>query len=245
MTAIKERKAVIEIEGLDRNGFGESLTWRKNELGNPKKVKLYIPQTIPGEKVQVMVEENEKRWQKPMPKQILKSHPERTIPPCPHFEKCGGCVWQHWEYSGQLKQKMAFVKEALAGHGFDPALVKEIIGMENPWHYRNKMEFTFSPDGQLGLHEQGEFRTIIPLKTCLIAKEETVDAAMEVADWAKNWQLKGYDKDAKEGLLRNLMIRQSFETGEMMLALFATEAPHADLQEPVYELVKRIEEKFP
>ena len=95
--------------------------------------------------------------------------------------------------------------------------------MEEPWHYRNKMEFTFAPDGSIGLHEQGNFRKIISLETCLIAGKEMVQAAMEVADWAKHHQLTGYNKDAHEGLLRHLMVRQSFATGEMMLALFATE----------------------
>lgn len=242
---MKKKKVQVGISDLDRNGFGQSAIWRKNELGNPKKVKLYIPQTIPGETVQVTIEDNERKWQKAMPDHVVKQHPDRTVPPCPHFDKCGGCVWQHWQYEGQLEQKITYVKEALKTHGFDPFLVEEIIGMKQPWHYRNKMEFTFSPQGELGLHQQGEFRTIIPLETCLIARPETVAVAMEVADWAKEHQLTGYDKDKKEGLLRNLMIRQSFKTEEIMLALFATRAPFNSRHCPAEELVKRIQTKFP
>ncbi|WP_406688037.1 23S rRNA (uracil(1939)-C(5))-methyltransferase RlmD [Rossellomorea vietnamensis] len=235
---------VATIEELDQKGSGQAVIWRENELGNPKKLRLTIPQTLIGEKVKVTVDQPDRRRRKAMADEILEANPERIAPPCPHFERCGGCVWQHWDYEGQLKHKTDHVKEALIGQGFDPALVRDTIGMDNPWRYRNKMEFTFSPEGELGLHEQGNFRKIISLETCLIASEEMVEATMEVADWAKDHDLQGYDKDKHEGLLRHLMVRQSFATGELMLALFATEAPEAH-SEAVADLKKRVGEKFP
>ena len=217
----------------------------KMNMGNPKKLRLTIPQTLPGEKVRVTVDQPERRRRKAMADEILESHPERIGTACPHFEKCGGCVWQHWDYEGQLQQKTNHVKQAIEAQGFDPNLVRDTIGMDEPWHYRNKMEFTFAPDGSMGLHEQGNFRKIISLETCLIAGKEMVEAAMEVAEWAKDHQLTGYNKDTHEGLLRHLMVRQSFATGEMMLALFATEAPGHILKRPADDLVKRISSKFP
>ena len=234
-----------EIRQLDEKGSGQAVIWRENEQGNMKKLKLTIPQTLPGEKVSVIVDKPDRRRWRAMPEQILESHPERMTPQCPHFEMCGGCVWQHWQYQGQLKQKTNHVKKAIESQGFDPNLVRDTIGMDEPWHYRNKMEFTFAPDGTLGLHEQGNFRKVISLETCLIAGKEMVEAAMEVAEWAKNHQLTGYDKDLHEGLLRHLMVRQSFATGEIMLALFATEAPAVQLKNAADDLVKRITNKFP
>ncbi|WP_409254305.1 23S rRNA (uracil(1939)-C(5))-methyltransferase RlmD [Bacillus sp. SCS-153A] len=234
-----------QVHRLDDRGAGQAVVWRENEKGNIGKLKLTIPRTLPGEKVRVKVDEPLKRRRKALPEEILEAHPERTAPPCPHFERCGGCVWQHLSYEGQLKQKTDHVKEEVASQGYDPALVRDTIGMDNPWRYRNKMEFTFAPDGSLGLHEQGNFRKVISLETCLIASEEMVDTAMEVADWVSAHGLKGYDKDAHEGLLRHLMVRQSFATGEIMLGLFATEAPEDNLKEAVSDLVKRVEEKFP
>ena len=153
-------------------------------------------------------------------------------------------MWQHWTYEGQLHHKTDFVKKVIEKQGFDPNLVKNTIGADQPWHYRNKMEFTFAKDGSMGLHEQGNFRKIISLETCLIAGKEMVEAAMEVAKWAKDHNLKGYDKEAHEGLLRHLMVRQSFETDEIMLGVFATK-PHTDLEEAVNDLVDRITERHP
>lgn len=236
---------ITEIRQLDKNGAGQAVVWHENEKGNSKKLKLTVPETLPGEKVRVTVDKPERRRRKAVLEEIIEAHPERVGPACPHFSLCGGCVWQHWQYAGQLQEKTNHVKHALEAQGFEPYLVQDTMGMEDPWHYRNKMEFTFSPDGTLGLHEQGNFRKIISLETCLIAGKKMVEAAMDIAKWASDHHLSGYNKDTHEGLLRHLMVRESFATEEMMLALFATEAPDGNLREAASDLIDRIEAKFP
>ena len=240
---IKGETFTVDIHRLDDRGAGQAVVWRKNEKGNERKLKLTIPYTLPGEKVNITVEQPQKRRWKSKADEILEKHPERVDAICPHFEKCGGCVWQHWSYEGQLKHKTDAVKQVIEAQGFDPTLVEDTIGMEEPWHYRNKMEFTFAIDGSLGLHEQGNFRNIIPLETCYIMKDDMLEAVLEVAKWVKEEKLTGYHKETREGLLRHLMVRRSFETGEMMLAIFATESPKQI--NGIETITKRIEKKFP
>lgn len=231
----------VTIDDFDKKGSGRAEAYRDNGGHKPKKIKLTIPQTLPGETVVVDVPNPTRKRGTVMPKEILKQSPERIEAPCSHFELCGGCVWQHWTYDAQLKEKTDFVKRELHRNGFDSELVQDAIGMtDNPFEYRNKMEFTFGQNGELGLHELGNFKKVIDLDTCLIADKEMVKAMLTVSDWARKHNLPGYHKEAHTGLLRHLMVRRSQETEEMMLAIFATEQPKDELKDKVDELVESL-----
>ncbi|WP_440895424.1 23S rRNA (uracil(1939)-C(5))-methyltransferase RlmD [Amphibacillus sp. Q70] len=244
MTNIEQESFETTITHIDKKGSGRAVVWRDTGQVNPKKLKLTIPQTIPGEKVKVTVNQPNRKWARVFADQIIEADQDRVEPKCPHFDLCGGCVFQHWHYYGQLKAKTDYVRQSFANQGFDTDLIEDTIGTDSPWHYRNKMEFTFAKDGSLGLHEQGNFRKIISLETCLIAGKKTVETLLEVADWAKTHELPGYYKEDHKGLLRHLMIRESYATGEMMLGLFATEAPVGELKAIADDLVNRITTKF-
>src|SRR5690625_257162 len=186
------------------------LAYRDHGGNIPRKLKLNIPQTLIGEEVEVTVPNADGRKRATvMPDKILTAHPERTTPPCPHFELCGGCVWQHWEYPGQLKYKTDLVKSYLERHDFDTAVVKDTIGMDHPFEFRNKMEFTFSKEGRLGLHELGNFRNIIDLDTCLISSEDMVSVMKIVSEWAKDFDLPGYE-DRKSTRLNSSHVATSY-----------------------------------
>ena len=255
----------LDIQRFDAKGWGiaqvadtnqpEHGAGCENNLGegnHRKKLSKWtirVPYTIPGERVRVVVRRGKKRGKKLEAQllEVLQPHGGRVEPRCAHFSRCGGCTWQHVNYPEQLAVKEAYVKSCLQSAGLDERVVKPIAGMERPWHYRNKMEFTFSPEGRLGLHKQGDFRTVIPLDDCLIAGTEMAKAAREVAVWAKEHGLRGYDKLVHQGLLRHLMVRQSFATGELMVAVFATEPPaqSGGLAVAVEDLIRRMQEKCP
>lgn len=218
---------MVNIKKLDPRGSGQAVVWRENKKGNIGKLKLTIPYTLPGEEVEVTVEQPLKRRWRSKADRIVEAHEDRVEAPCPHFEKCGGCTWQHYAYDGQLREKTEQVKGYISNAGFDPELVSPTIGADNPWYYRNKMEFTFAADASLGMHEPGNFRSIVPLEECLIMRPQMKEAILAVGKWAKDHALSGYNKDTHEGLLRHVMVRQSFVTDEILLAVFATEGPEA------------------
>lgn len=231
---------VSEIKALDNRGAGITSIKRKNKHGTVKSRRLSVPYTLPGETVRATIVAPFRKKVARLD-EVIEAHPERIEAKCPHFGRCGGCTWQHLTYEAQLKQKTDMVKGYLTEQGFDANIVSDTIAAESEWGYRNKMEFTFGRDGSLGLHEQGNYREIIPLETCLIASDEMVQVTLEVARWAKAYKLPGYNKETHEGLLRTVLVRHSRATGEVMLAIFATEnvIPEAD------HLVETIQEKYP
>ena len=135
------------VDYLDHKGNGQAVVWRENELGNPKKLKLNIPLTLPGEKVHVQVDRPTKKRSRAHVTEFYETNPERVEAPCPHFEICGGCVWQHWSYDGQLNHKTEYVKRQLEQQGFDPArLVWRHHGIiEIKWnsHFLQKVIWVF------------------------------------------------------------------------------------------------------
>lgn len=235
-----ENTFIGEIKSLDNKGAGVTTIKRKNKHGNVKSRKLSVPYTLPGEKVQATIVPPYRNKVARLD-EVIEAHPERIEAACPHFSRCGGCTWQHWTYEAQLQQKTEMVKGYLTEQGFDSNPVYDTIAAESEWGYRNKMEFTFAPDGSLGLHEQGNFRQVIPLETCLIASDDMVQLTLEVARWAKKHHLPGYNKETHEGLLRTLLVRHSRTTGEMMIALFATKNVIPEAK----QLVETITKNYP
>src|SRR6267143_1759119 len=90
------------------------------------------------------------------------------------------------------------------------------------WAYRNKMEFTFHPDGTLGLHRRGAFDRVAPIDACLIQSAAANGALRVVREWADASGLSRYDARDHTGLLRQVVIREGRRTGEMMVALVTT-----------------------
>lgn len=191
----------VQIERFDHKGVTEGVVPWTTKKGYETKIHLIVPFSLPGEEMDVTVEHAVRRKWMTKVDRVISTHEDRIEPACPHFTKCGGCSWQHISYEGQLKEKTSQVKRYVAEQGFDDSLVQSIIGMEEPWTYRNKMEFTFGPDGSLGLHEKGNYKKVIPLETCLIMKPQMKEAVLAIADWVKEFELPGYDKETAEGLL--------------------------------------------
>lgn len=137
---------------------------------------------------------------------------------CPVRKKCGGCSLLEMEYSEQLKRKEDFVRKTLKG------IVKPeaIIGMENPWHYRNKIHASFARkrDGSIvsGIYEEGTHR-LVPVEDCLIQDERANRIVRDLCGLFESFKIKVYNEDTGYGLVRHVLIRTGHVSGEVMVVL--------------------------
>lgn len=137
---------------------------------------------------------------------------------CPVRKKCGGCSLLEMEYSEQLKRKEDFVRKTLKG------IVKPeaIIGMENPWHYRNKIHASFARkrDGSIvsGIYEEGTHR-LVPVEDCLIQDERANRIVRDLCGLFESFKIKVYNEDTGYGLVRHVLIRTGHVSGDVMVVL--------------------------
>ena len=134
--------------------------------------------------------------------------------------RCGGCVYQGMDYTEQLSKKQKYVEKLLSCYG----LVSPIIGMDCPWFYRQKVHRVMSR-GRSGRTVSGMYREeshkVIPVKECLIEDEGCQKIIDTVADLCQSFRIRIYDEDTGYGLLRHVMVRRGYHTGEVMLILVA------------------------
>ena len=137
---------------------------------------------------------------------------------CNISKKCGGCQFQGIPYKEQLKKKQKKEQSLLGAYG----KVCSIIGMENPYYYRNKVHAVFDRDrkGNIisGIYEEGTHR-VVPVENCLIEDEKSQAIIRTIRGMLKSFKIRTYDEDTGYGLLRHVVIRRGFSTGEIMVVL--------------------------
>lgn len=137
---------------------------------------------------------------------------------CPVFGKCGGCQYLDAEYQEMLRIKQQELKE-LFGKSYH---VHPVVGMENPYHYRNKVHAVFDHDrkGQpiSGVYREGTHE-VIPVEECLIEDKKSGEIIQTVKGLLKSFKIRTYDEDTGYGLLRHVLVRRGFATGQIMVVL--------------------------
>jgi 23S rRNA (uracil1939-C5)-methyltransferase len=147
------------------------------------------------------------------------------VPPCPYVGECGGCPWQRLDYPAQLRVKEEQIREGLQRIGgvADPQMAP-ILGADETFGYRNKVDYTFSQDPEtkvvsLGFHKSGSWEEIVPVDPCLIADQRGLPAKRIIEAWANRHGLAIYDRTTGSGLLRALVVRVGHATGEVQVHL--------------------------
>lgn len=137
---------------------------------------------------------------------------------CPVSKKCGGCQYVGMPYEEQLKRKQNSVERLLKKYG----KVNQIIGMENPEHYRNKVHaaFAFQKGRGIvsGIYQEGTHH-VVPVDECILEDSKADEIIMSVRSLAKSFKIKAYDEDTGYGLLRHVLVRTGYATGQIMVVL--------------------------
>lgn len=157
---------------------------------------------------------------------LVEPSPARRQPDCPYYGRCGGCDFRHMSYDEELWAKRARVQDALTRIGGAEVTVEEILGAEQPLHYRNKSIYPISPAGEVGFY-RARSHQVVHVEHCLIQKPEADALAQAVRDYIARFQVEPYNEATGRGLLRHLYVRTSCR-GESLACLLVngSRLPH-------------------
>lgn len=157
---------------------------------------------------------------------LVEPSPARRQPDCPYYGRCGGCDFRHMSYEEELWAKRARVQDALTRIGGAEVTVEEILGAEQPLHYRNKSIYPISPAGEVGFY-RARSHQVVNVEHCLIQKPEADALAQAVRDYIARFQVEPYNEATGRGLLRHLYVRTSCR-GESLACLLinGSRLPH-------------------
>ena len=157
---------------------------------------------------------------------LVEPSPARRQPDCPYYGRCGGCDFRHMSYEEELWAKRARVQDALTRIGGAEVTVEEILGAEQPLHYRNKSIYPISPAGEVGFY-RARSHQVENVEHCLIQKPEADALAQAVRDYIARFQVEPYNEATGRGLLRHLYVRTSCR-GESLACLLinGSRLPH-------------------
>ncbi len=240
-TAIKIKKGQefpLTIKRLGINGEG---------VGYFKKQVVFVPGALPGEEVVVEATNIHLKYAEAKIKKIRKKSPYRVQPPCPVYEQCGGCQLQHLDYEAQLREKRDIVIQAFERHCRIPVEdlhIKPTIGMDNPWNYRNKSQFQVGKRKEkviAGLYGLNSHQ-LIDISECFIQHQATNRVTNIVKMILEDLRIPIYDERKRTGLVRTIVARVGFHTGDVQLVLITAkkELPRKELL--IAEIKRRLPE---
>ncbi len=220
----KKRVADVQIEKLSIKGNGVGQFERLDGTVSEAEISF----AIPGDSIRSSLGKKRGKWVGSI-EDIIQPSSSRIDPKCVHFGVCGGCRWQQMSYEQQLKTKESIVKNIFSPIVNDDSKIRSIIGCENIWAYRNKMEFTFSTDinrnKYLGLIMDSSKGRVLNLSECHLVNSWFMDAVKAIRLWWEASNLDAYHLTRNTGSLRTLILREGIHTGDRMVMLTVSGNP--------------------
>lgn len=190
---------------------------------------IFVPGALPGEAIEALIVKAHRSHAFGKLLRVVEASPEREEPPCPYYPRCGGCSCQHMRYEAELAFKQSHVRDVLARVGGVQIEVPPVVGMDSPWHYRNKASQPVSEVDGLpvsGFYARRSHR-VIPVDKCLIAQPQSDRAAAIVLQWMRDNGISAYDEATHTGQIRHIMTRVNHRGQTMVtLAANADTLPH-------------------
>ena len=206
----------IEDMGVDGEGIGkyEGMTF-------------FVKDAVIGDTIRAGITKLKKNYGYARVQEILEPSPYRVQPECPLYARCGGCQIQAMDYRQQLCYKQKKVRGNLIRiGGFAPELIdsvmEEIVGMEQPYRYRNKAQFPIGADRD-GMLVAGFYaartHSIIPVEDCKLGVTQNEQILGTVLSYMRENEVRPYDETTGKGLVRHVLIRYGFTSKELMVCL--------------------------
>ena len=230
----------------------DDLAYGGEGVGRADGYVVFVPGGLPGDRLQVRLVQARSRFGRGAIEAVIEPSPQRVEAPCPYFGRCGGCRLQHVAYPAQLTYKTKQVADALERlGGLRDVPLRPIIGAEEIFGYRNKMEFTVarprrgagteadSARGGLvvGLHETERYDAVLDIDRCLLQSEPMNALLDEFRRQVRERGLSVYDPQTERGLLRFVMMRHGRHTDEAMVNVVGA-APDVERLAPVADALR-------
>lgn len=216
ITAPVRKDDLVTVSIIDISEDGEG-------IGKVDGFALFIKDTVPGDEVTAKVIAVKKGYGYARLMELKTASPYRTEPRCPAAAPCGGCQLQAMTYEAQLKFKTDKVKAHMSRIGHLPEVpVLDTLGIEEPWHYRNKAQYPVRLDRngeiRIGFYA-GRTHSVIETPCCHIGQSVNEQIIAYIREWMKTFRVAPYEEETGKGLLRHIMIRTGYFTGEIMVCL--------------------------
>ncbi|MBE5982467.1 MAG: 23S rRNA (uracil(1939)-C(5))-methyltransferase RlmD [Paenibacillaceae bacterium] len=227
----KNDRIQVLIEDLSETGEG---------IGKTDGFTWFIKDTVIGDQVEGKAMKVKKNYGFAHLEKIIKPSESRITPLCPVAKQCGGCQLQSMSYEEELRYKERKIYGNITRiGGFSDVPMLPIMGMDEPWRYRNKAQFPWGldKDGKpvAGFYA-GRTHAIIGCEDCLLGVEENREVLGRIKTHMERYHLAPYDESTHKGLIRHTLIRKGFQTGELMVCqvINGNQLPHSE------ELVKSL-----